>query len=148
MDRAGKVDGYLVPSSAKKGLRSYYITSEEIRKAILTSNAKHVLILLDACFSGTFTREVSPKIPGDIEKQYKLDSRKIMTSGNVELVPDDSQFILFLTQYLTKNSEKYLSTKDLWEFISKQVKSTLAQYGDFDGAGDMGGQFIFEKRNK
>ena len=148
VDRAGKVDGYLVPSSAKKGLRSYYITSEEIRKAILTSNAKHVLILLDACFSGTFTREVSPKIPGDIEKQYKLDSRKIMTSGNVELVPDDSQFILFLTQYLTKNSEKYLSTKDLWEFISKQVKSTLAQYGDFDGAGDMGGQFIFEKRNK
>ena len=148
MDRTGKVDGYLVPSSARKGLRSYYITSEEIRKAILTSNAKHVLILLDACYSGTFTRKIPAEMPTDLMKQYKLDSRKIMSSGNVEVVPDDSQFILFLTQYLRKNTENYLSTKDLWEFVSKEVKSTLAQYGDFDGAGDMGGQFIFERRNK
>lgn len=145
-DKIGNVDGYLVPSSARKGKTSYYITSEEIKKALLKSNAKHVLVVLDACYSGAFTRDVSPTVPGDIMKQYKLDSRKVMSSGNIEVVPDDSQFILFFTQFLQKNTEKYLSAKDLWEFVSKEVKSTLAQYGDITGAGDRGGQFVFERK--
>lgn len=145
-DKMGNVDGYLVPSSAKKGKTSYYITSEEIKKALLKSNAKHVLVVLDACYSGAFTRDLSPAVPDDIMKQYKLDSRKVMSSGNIEVVPDDSQFILYFTQFLQKNTEKYISAKGLWEFVSKEVKSTLAQYGDITGAGDRGGQFVFERR--
>ncbi len=149
IDKKGKIDGYLVPSSAKKALTSYYITSEDIFKALLRSNAKHILILLDACYSGIFTRKTSPEVPNDIKKQYELESRKVMSSGNIEEVPDNSEFIYHLTEYLKKNTqEKYVSAKDLWEDVSKKVKSTLAQYAALDEAGDFGGQFIFEKRIK
>lgn len=149
LDKIGNVDGYLVPSSAKNDLTSYYITSEEIFKALMKSHAKHILLLLDACYSGTFTRTLSPVVPNDIEKQYKLDSRKVMASGNVEEVPDNSEFLYYLTKYLKENDkERYVSAKDLWEDISGKIKSTLAQYGALDKAGDFGGQFIFEKRSK
>ena len=149
IDKKGKIDGYLVPSSARNDLTSYYITSEDIFKALLRSNAKHILILLDACYSGTFTRKTSPDVPNDIKKQYELESRKIMSSGNIEEVPDNSEFIYYLTEYLKKNTqERYVSAKDLWEDVSKKVKSTLAQYAALDEAGDFGGQFIFEKRTK
>ena len=72
-----------------------------------------------------------------------------MSSGNIEEVPDNSEFIYYLTEYLKKNTqERYVSAKDLWEDVSKKVKSTLAQYAALDEAGDFGGQFIFEKRTK
>ena len=149
LDKMGRIDGYLVPSSAKKKLTSYYITSQEIFKALLRSNAKHILLLLDACYSGTFTRKVSPDVPNDIKKQYELDSRKVMSSGNVEEVPDNSEFIFYVIKYLKENaSEKYVSAKDLWENVSHKIKQTLAQYAPIDEAGDFGGQFIFEKRIK
>ena len=148
-DKLGNVDGYLVPSSARKGLTSYYITSEEIKKALLKSNAKHVLILLDACYSGAFTRQLTPDAPNDIKKQYAMDSRKVMASGNLETVPDDSKFILFLTEFLKNNKQKYVSAKDLWSYVSVRITaftSNLAQYAAIPGVGDIGGEFIFEMR--
>lgn len=148
-DKLGNVDGYLVPSSARKGLTSYYITSEEIKKALLKSNAKHVLILLDACYSGAFTRQLTPDAPNDVKKQYAMDSRKVMASGNLERVPDDSKFILFLTEFLKNNTQKYVSAKDLWSYVSVRITaftSNLAQYAAIPGVGDIGGEFIFEMR--
>jgi len=147
-DKFGNVDGYLVPTSAKKGKTSYYITSEEIKKALLTSNAKHVLLLLDACYSGTFTRSGATEVTGDIAKLYQLDSRKVMSSGNVEEVPDNSQFIFYILKFLKENTDKLLSTKKLWEYVSAKVNATLAQYAAFPDVGDAGGQFIFEMRPK
>ena len=147
-DKFGNVEGYLVPSSAKKGKTSYYITSEEIKKALVASNAKHVLLLLDACYSGTFTRSGSTEVTGDIAKLYQLDSRKVMSSGNVEEVPDNSQFIFYILKFLKENTDKLLSTKKMWEYVSAKVNATLAQYAAFPGVGDTGGQFIFEMRPK
>jgi tetratricopeptide (TPR) repeat protein len=151
------VNGYLVPTSAKKGLTSYNITSEEIKKALLTNKVQHVLLLLDACYSGTFTRgEDDKEVKGDVWKQLETPSRKVMTSGNVETVPDKSFFIRYVTEFLTNNQKDYVSANDLWEYVykgirdhSKETGSTQyysPQYAAITGVGDKGGAFIFERR--
>ena len=152
----GDVDGYLIPTSAVSNKISYYITSEEINKAILNSQAKHVLILLDACFSGSFTRDKGNDIIGDEIKQWELPSRKIMTSGNLSPVPDKSSFIVYLTEFLKNNNKKYVSTKDIWPFVDSRVRAYISsakdakfydpQYAPVTGVGDLGGSFIFELR--
>jgi uncharacterized caspase-like protein len=54
-DKFGDVDGYWIPSSARKGNNSTYISSDDINKALKRSNSKHILVVADACFSGAFT---------------------------------------------------------------------------------------------
>ncbi|HWR32481.1 MAG TPA: tetratricopeptide repeat protein, partial [Chitinophagaceae bacterium] len=157
-DKDEHVDGYLVPTSAKKGLTSYFITSEEIKKALLRSNAQHVLLLLDACYSGSFTRGGPDDITGDLAVQWQSPSRKVMTSGNMEAVPDQSYFIKYLTEFLNNNSNPFLSAKDLWTYVDKGMRDIPKeedrkkfynpQYSAITGVDDKGGSFIFMLRKQ
>jgi hypothetical protein len=122
-NKLDSVEGYLVPVTAKKGKTSYYISPENIYKALDNSHGKHILVILDACYSGTFTR--------------------------VEAVPDKSRFIRYLTDILEENKLPVLSTKDIWNFVSTGVsvsKTTNPQYVAFKDLGDRGGTFVFELR--
>ncbi len=155
-DKYDNVDGYLIPSTARKGLTSYFITSEEIKKALLRSNAQHVLLLLDACYSGSFTRSGSDEITGDLATQWQSPSRKVMTSGNLEAVPDQSLFIRYLTEFLKNNTKPFLSAKEVWEFVDKGIRNQPSeadrskfynpQYSAITGVDDKGGSFIFVLR--
>jgi hypothetical protein len=157
-DKEGRVDGYLVPTSAKKGLTSYFITSEEIKKALLRSNAQHVLLLLDACYSGAFTRGGPDDVTGDLAVQWQSPSRKVMTSGNLEQVPDESLFIRYLTEFLRNNNKPFLSAKEVWDFVDKGIRDHTTeadrtkyynpQYSAVTGVDDKGGSFIFVLRKK
>jgi tetratricopeptide (TPR) repeat protein len=152
------VDGYLVPVSARKKMTSYFITSEDIKKALLRSNAKHVLLLLDACYSGAFTRSNDEGITGDILSQWKSPSRKVMTSGNVEEVPDQSFFIRYLTDYLKENDKPFITAKDVWNYVDRSMKNVVKeegkgkfynpQFSAITGVDDKGGSFIFVLRKK
>ncbi len=102
-DKFGDVDGYWIPSSAKKGLNASYISSDDINKALKRSNSKHILVIADACFSGAFTRELSADASVGIQKQFSVPSRKIMASGNLEPVPDNSKFVYYLKKNLKEN---------------------------------------------
>lgn len=155
-DKEGRVDGYLVPTSAKKGLTSYFITSEEIKKALLRSNAQHVLLLLDACYSGAFTRGGPDDVTGDLAVQWQSPSRKVMTSGNLEQVPDESFFIRYLTEFLNNNNKPFVSAKEVWDFVDKGIRDHTTeadrtkyynpQYSAVTGVDDKGGSFIFVLR--
>jgi hypothetical protein len=158
MDKFNNVDGYLIPTSAQKGKISYFITSEEIKKALKNSNARHILFLLDACYSGAFTRgdEVTDIQTTDMEKQWESPSRKVMTSGNIEAVPDNSFFIYYLTEFLRNNKKQFLSTKDLWNYVDNGIREHKKnpdgqqyyspQYSAITGVGDKGGTYIFVLR--
>ena len=148
-DKFGDVDGYWIPSSAKKGLNPTYISSDDINKALKRSNAKHILVIADACFSGAFTRE----LPGDasvgVQKQYSVPSRKIMASGNMEPVPDNSRFVFYLKKNLTENKEKYLTSKKLFDSFYEAIlnnSDTSPQYAAIKNVGDEGGEFVFIKK--
>ncbi len=148
-DKFGDVDGYWIPSSGKKNLNASYISADDINKAIKRSDAKHILIIADACFSGAFTRSLPADASKDIKKQYGVSSRKVMASGNLEPVPDNSKFIYYLKKKLHENTEKYLTAKDLFDSFYKAILSNsdnLPQYAAIKNTGDEGGEFIFIKK--
>ncbi len=158
LDIKGEPKGYLIPITALSDQVSYYINPNDINDAVYNSNAKHILILLDACYSGTFTREAGHDIDGDVLLQWKTKSRKVMTSGNLSPVPDKSAFIEYLTEFLLKNEKEFLSTKDIWPFVDSHVRAQLKnienakyydpQYAPLIVAGDLGGSFIFQLKKK
>ncbi len=170
MDIERQPKGFLIPSTATRNKISNYITSEEISNAVFNSHTKHILVVLDACFSGAFIRKRSWNVDGDIIEQRKLSSRKVMTSGSLTPVPDKSIFIEAFTNFLLNNPEKkYVSTKDLWLQIQttmdaenkkiteknknitdnrKKLKLLEPRYETINETGDKGGAFTFEKRIK
>jgi tetratricopeptide (TPR) repeat protein len=152
-----EIDGYLVPTTAKKNRTSSYISSPDIQKALMKSNAKHILMVLDACYSGALTRSNdSITASSDIWNQWSQPSRKVMTSGNYnEAVSDKSIFIRYFTEYLEQpRKEKHISTSDIWKFVDDNVRKdprneeikTTPQYQALKHIGDKGGQFIFVRR--
>ena len=148
-DKYGGVDGYWVPSSAKFGLNASYISADDINKALKRSDSKHILVIADACFSGSFTRELPADASVGIQKQYNAVSRKIMASGNLEPVPDNSRFIYYLKKNLKENKEKYMSAKKLFDSFYDAIlnnSDTSPQYAAIKNVGDEGGEFIFIKR--
>jgi len=148
-DKFGDVDGYWIPTSARKDLNASYISADDINKAIKRSNAKHILIIADACFSGAFTRSLPADASKEIAKQYAVSSRKVMASGNLEPVPDNSKFLFYLKKSLTENKEKYITAKDLFDGFYKAILSNsdnLPQYAAIKNVGDEGGEFIFIRK--
>lgn len=146
-DKFGDYDGYWVPSSARSGLNASYISTEDINKAIKRTNARHVLIIADACFSGAMTRSLPSDAAKEVTRQYIYPSRKVMASGSIEPVPDNSKFIFFLKKRLVDNNEKYLTAKDLYDSFYKAVlgAGTRPQYAAIKNIGDEGGEFVFIK---
>jgi tetratricopeptide (TPR) repeat protein len=149
-DKFGDVDGYWIPSSATYQLNASYISTDDINKAIKRSNAKHILVIADACFSGAMTRALPPDAAREVTRQYIIPSRKVMASGNLEPVPDNSKFILYLKKRLTENTEKYLTAQDLFSSFRTAVMSnseTIPQYAAIKNVGDEGGEFIFIRKD-
>lgn len=147
-DKFGEVDGYWIPSTAKKDVTSTYISADDIKKALKRSASKHILIIADACFSGAFTRSLDNASVA-VQKQYKLLSRKVMASGNMEPVPDNSMFIYYLKKNLQENREKYLPAKKLFDSFYEALlnnSETTPQYAAIRNTGDEGGEFIFIRR--
>lgn len=148
-DKFGDVDGYWVPSSAKKGINATYISADDINKALKRTNSKHVLVIADACFSGAFTRTLAADASIGIQKQYSVPSRKVMASGNLEPVPDNSRFVYYLKKNLRDNREKYLTAKKLFDSFYEAIlnnSDTSPQYAAIKNVGDEGGEFVFIRK--
>jgi hypothetical protein len=150
-DRFSNSSGYLLPSSAKLGSLSTYISENDLTDAVRQSYAKHVLIIADACFSGGLIRDVriSPA-KNRINELYNKISRNIMSSGNFEPVPDNSIFIQFFLAALEKNTAPQISARDIFSQLSRQVfnnSGSLPQYAPIKGIGDQDGDFIFYLKN-
>ena len=72
-----------------------------------------------------------------------------MTSGTLTEVPDRSAFTNFLLERLEKNTDKYLSSEQLFSSFRIAVinnSDVVPQYGEIRNVGDQGGDFIFIKR--
>lgn len=52
-------DGYWIPSDGTRSDPSSWITNSAIREVFTTAQARHVLIIADACYSGSLLRSVS-----------------------------------------------------------------------------------------
>jgi len=137
--------GYWLPSDARKESIGSWIANTDLTIRINAIQAKHVLLISDACFSGGIfkTRSV---LSGSLNRLYGLKSRKAITSGNLTEVPDKSILMKFLIKKLESNKDQFISTDQLFADIRPIIMNnsyTEPLYGVIQMTGDEGGEFIF-----
>ncbi|MBN2212876.1 MAG: caspase family protein [Bacteroidales bacterium] len=143
--------GYWLPADASKDSKAEWFRNSTLCDYLKEINSKHTLLIADACFAGGIfkTRKAFQDAPVAINKLYELPSRKAMTSGTLTEVPDRSAFVRFLVERLENNEEKYLSSEQLFSSFRIAVinnSDVVPQYGEIQGVGDEGGDFIFIRK--
>ncbi len=147
--------GYWLPSDAEPQKRSSWLSNSTLRDYIAGMPARHTLLISDACFSGGIfkSRALFENSSTAIETLYLRKSRKAMTSGTLEKVPDRSVFISALVQRLQDNQEPYVTAEELFSGLRRHVienspNAQVPQYGEVGQTGDEGGEFIFIRKGQ
>ena len=125
--------------------RSEWISYSDVRDHIRLLNARHILLLNDACYSGGIFRNI---YDFNDEVIHNKCSRKAITSGELEPVPDESIFIHCLLECLRNNTRMKIRAFELYSIICKEIKEigdTKALYGVIKDSGDLGGDFLFSR---
>ncbi len=140
--------GYWLPSDADKTSKARWVRNSTIRDYLKEIDSKHTLLITDACFSGSIfnARSFFNETSVAIKKLYELPSRKAMTSGTLTEVPDESIFVKYFIDRLSKNEDKFLCAEQLFSNFRIAVinnSKSLPQYGVIKDVGDEGGDFIF-----
>lgn len=145
--------GYWLPSDARKNEKSGWLSNSSLREYIRAIKCKHVLLVTDACFSGSLFRSTKSLTTATtaISQLYELSSRKAMTSGALKVVPDKSVFMEYLVRRLGQNPSKFLPAERLFHSFKQDVIAgslgQIPQYGNIQDAGpNEGGDFIFVRR--
>jgi hypothetical protein len=151
----GERQGYWLPSDATKADTSNWLSNSTIRDKVYAIKTQHTLLISDACFSGGIfkTKEAFTGGTRAAEEIYKLPSRKALTSGAMETVPDRSVFVEYLVKRLKQNNKEYYHAQELFIEMRPAVinNSPLSQkplFGVIHQAGDEGGDFLFIRRKK
>lgn len=148
-------DGYWVPVEAKSQERYELLAISEIKNIVGKANSRHVLVMVDACFSSTILK--SPKFAGlDIgsdpyyDQVDQLISRQAITAGGLEPVADgagnSSIFTKYILKFLNNNQKDVLDAGELYELIKYPVAANspnTPQFGHLQNTGHEGGQFLF-----
>lgn len=135
--------GYIMPVDATKNKLHTFINNEAIISYLDASKAKHILLIADSCYAGSFlirNREVSPpesKLLPALKIALSHKSRWVLSSGRLEPVSDGtkgkhSPFATHLLAYLDKeHTNEGFSTLHLTEYIQNNIKAKqtpIAQY--------------------
>jgi len=143
--------GYWLPADAEQTSSVNWIRNSTIQDYLEDINTRHTLLITDACFAGSIfkTRGTFEDASMAVNKLYSLSSRKAMTSGTLQEVPDKSVFIEYFLKRLLDNDKKYLSGGELFNSFREAVLNNspnIPQYGVIQDAGDEGGEFIFIRK--
>lgn len=143
--------GSWLPSDADPEYGLNLISNSTIKDYIKGINSKHTLLISDACFSGSIFKTRSYKLaPKSITRKFELPSRKAITSGTLNTVPNKSVFLKYLIDRLKNNDELYLTARKIFDRIEEPVMNNsrnVPQYGTIQEVGDEGGDFIFIRKN-
>jgi hypothetical protein len=146
-----KEAGFWLPADATRFSSVNWIRNSTIQDYVNEIRTNHTLLITDACFAGSIfkSRAAFMDAPIAVNKLYSLTSRKAMTSGTFEEVPDRSVFLEFFLKRLNENEKKYISASELFNSFREAVLNNspnIPQYGVIQDTGDEGGDFIFIKR--
>ena len=140
--------GFWIPSDAQKNSTLNWFRNSALRDYLREVNSKQTLLITDACFGGSIFKSRAAFMDATVavNKLYELPSRKAMTSGTLTEVPDQSAFLKYMIERLDKNSDKYLSSEQLFSSFRIAVinnSNVIPQFGEIKDVGDEGGDFIF-----
>jgi len=143
--------GYWLPADAKQVNKAAWFRNSTLCDYLKEIDSRHTLLIADACFGGSIfkTRAAFPDATKAVNMLYELRSRKAMTSGTLTEVPDRSAFVKYLLDRLSENTEKYLTSEQLFSSFRMAVinnSNVVPQYGEIYNVGDEGGDFIFIRK--
>ena len=152
--------GYWLPVDASYQKRSKWISNQTLVDRIKATKAKHVLLMVDSCFSGTLMRSgTAPEVKETMDEKYierlkKKKTRLVITSGGNEPVVDSdggqhSLFALKLIDIL-KNNNGVINSSRLFEPIRQYVTDNADQTPEramVHKTGHDGGDFLFFAKN-
>jgi len=144
-------NGYWLPADSHSFEKTNWFRNSTLVDYLKEIHSKHTLLITDACFGGSIfqARSAFGSREKAYEKLYELNSRKAMTSGQLTEVPDNSKFTEYLIEELEGNKATYLSSEELFsnfKIIVANNTDALPRFGEIRNVGDMGGDFIFLKK--
>jgi formylglycine-generating enzyme required for sulfatase activity len=154
-------EGFFIPKDAKRNdaLQDSYLPYLRLQRWIETLPCRHILLAIDACFSGTFDDDIAlkgepGKRPGqsDWREQYisqtlQYRSRLFMASGAKVRTPDKSAFAEQFLNALRSfgGDDRLVSFTELWGYVQRaNPKPCAAKFGDHEAGGD----FLFVMKNE
>jgi hypothetical protein len=132
--------------------QSNWITNNLVTQYIAGMQTGHVLLIADSCFSGTLieqNRGFSIEIDNEyFKKAYARTARQVITSGELEVVPDSSEFAHQLKMALLKNNHPYIDTIMIYNEIRLGVTKSMPRFGNLKETGHQeGASFLLFKRD-
>lgn len=150
--------GYWLPVDAERDINTNWISNADVSDVLKATEALHVLIVADSCYSGTLVRAGAPPM-GPQRRETLLKrlalkkSRTVMTSGGLEPVVDGgggghSVFANALLSVLGENQEMIEAQRVFAALRDKVVVNAdqTPEYGNVHKAGHDGGDFIFTRK--
>jgi formylglycine-generating enzyme required for sulfatase activity len=122
--------GYWVPHEAPERVdgepaTTDWFSNNELRDFITALRARHVLVVSDSCFSGSLFRGGAPDLSDKVNTWYRRaiaqPSRWGISSGDLELVPDESVFARQFLNALRYPLRPVFSASDLAGRIKVEV---------------------------
>jgi hypothetical protein len=145
--------GYWVPCDAKHDSIATYINNSTIIDLVESIEAKHLFLVSDSCFSGSFiSRNRSVELSRVYKKLNEKSSRWILTSGRLEKVTDGeplkgSPFANSFYDYLNNNRQEYFSLSELAGYVTKETSAKSNQqpvWAHLSFHNNEGGQMVFK----
>ena len=151
--------GFWVPHEAESGFTDDFVSNARLKEYMQDIKARHILLLSDACFSGSlFAKGGKKNLPRPEEVLERNISRYAFCSGRKnEEVHDGppeghSPFSDSLLKLLKENQQAKLRMSMLAEEVMNITASKYRQlplHGTLFDVGDDGGQYIFNiKQNE
>ncbi|MCF0069318.1 caspase family protein [Dyadobacter sp. CY261] len=124
-------EGYWIPFDAPDPLnctpyviKQTLISVSEVIKILSTIKAHHIVLIVDACFSESFTEmEVDMPQQSQIANAEDIPSRWVLTAGRHGLVPDPSPFANALVTILSQNQSNHISINLLGAQLTHAVRN-------------------------
>ncbi len=160
-------EGFLIPREGQLNdpFQESYLPHSRLEKAINTIPCQHILLAIDACYSGTFDESIAQmkgsrtnfsrkkdQLPTHffVEQLLKHKSRLYFTSGGKERTPDGLKHSPFVTQFLTAlrdlegvGIDGIISYTEILSHLEKA--RPLPKAGQF-GDNEIGSSFVFVSR--
>ena len=152
----GSQMGYIVPvDSDTRNIFSTAISMDQVRQFSRRLPAKHVLYLIDACYSGLGLTRSGGIPPSDRDYLDKITTRKahqMLTAGGKGEQAHEEEGHGVFTKYILeglagsadRDEKGYVTFSDLASYVKPKVtrmtrNSQVPQYGSIDGEGE----FVF-----
>jgi hypothetical protein len=151
---------YWLPVDARKDDDTNWILADRITSNIRRISSKHILVVADSCYSGTFTRRAVTDLSSSqardryLKKMQAKNSRTLLASGGNEPVSDiggkgHSVFAAALLQGLKQMEKNTFSAEELfYDHIKERVAGNADQTPEYNiirNSGHDGGDFIFKR---